>query len=308
MNAVSKQSYKASPMGLASLSVYNVGCQSCAPSYQWGPGVRNHYLIHAVVRGKGIYRTETEEYTLQAGDVFLVYPNTTISYTADEADPWEYCWVGFNGSDALRMLEAAGFRPDAPVLRELPYAAELQEMLMEIYCSRGGTLAHSVEMTGRLYVMLSLFLRDPPAPEEEADLMASYTRQAMDYIHGHYSYPLLVEDIAAHIGISRSHLYRAFCTVTGKRPKTYLTEYRIQQACALLGRKDLSIAAIAQSVGYEDGLYFSKVFHKVQGVTPTEYAAQVRKAQTGEPQESALMQNGGDTTGAMKEKGEQIHA
>ncbi len=303
MEAACKKSYKASPMGLASLSVYNVGCHNCDPAYQWGPGVRNHYLIHAVVRGKGIYRTETEEYTLQAGDVFLVYPNTTVSYTADETDPWEYCWVGFNGSDALRMLEAAGFRPDAPVLRNLPYAAELQTVLAEIYRSRGSTLAHSVEMTGRLYVMLSLFLRNPPMPAEEADLMAAYTRQAMDYIHCHYSYPLLVEDIAAHIGISRSHLYRAFCTVTGKRPKTYLTEYRIQQACALLGRKDLSIAAIAQSVGYEDGLYFSKVFHKVKGVTPTEYAAQVRKAQTGEQEQRAAANCAG-----THEKGEQHHA
>ncbi len=303
METTCKKSYKASPMGLASLSVYNVGCESCDPSYQWGPGVRNHYLIHAVIRGKGIYRTETEEYTLQAGDVFLVYPNTTVSYTADEADPWEYCWVGFNGSDALRMLETAGFRPDAPVLWDLPYAAELQETIMEIYRSRGSTLAHSVEMTGRLYVMLSLFLRNPPVPAEEADLMAAYTRQAMDYIHCHYSYPLLVEDIAAHIGISRSHLYRAFCTVTGKRPKIYLTEYRIQQACALLGRKDLSIAAIAQSVGYEDGLYFSKVFHKVKGVTPTEYAARVRKAQAGEQEQRAAANRAG-----AHEKGEQYHA
>jgi AraC-like DNA-binding protein len=306
METADKQSYKVSPMGLTSLSVYNVGRHSCAPSYQWGPGIRNHYLIHAVVRGKGVYRTETEEYTLLAGDVFLVYPNTTVSYTADETDPWEYCWAGFNGSDALRMLEASGFRPDAPVLRNLPYAAELQDMLMGIYRSRGGTLAHSVEMTGRLYILLSLFLRNPPV-SDEADLMASYTRQAMDYIHGHYSYPLLVEDIAAHIGISRSHLYRAFCTVTGKRPKTYLTEYRIQQACALLGRKDLSIAAIAQSVGYEDGMYFSKVFHKVKHVTPTEYAARVRQAQTGEPTGEILTQDSGGPV-VTEKKGEQHHA
>jgi AraC-like DNA-binding protein len=292
-----KNSYKARPQGLVSLSVYNVGCQSCTPAHQWGPGVRNHYLIHAVVRGKGIYRTETAEYTLGAGDVFLVYPNTTVTYTADPDDPWEYCWVGFNGSDAPHILESAGFRPDGPVLNDLPYAAELQDALMRIYQGRGNTLAHSVEMTGRLYVALSLFLRNPVPPAEEADSLADYTRQAMEYIHCRYSYPLLVEDIAAHIGISRSHLYRAFCAVTGKRPKTYLTEYRIQQACALLGSKDLSIAAIAQSVGYEDGLYFSKVFHKVKHMTPTEYAAQVRKARAGETDEKGEEQDAGSISG-----------
>lgn len=277
-----KNSYKTTPVGPVSLSVYNVGYQSCTPSYQWGPGVRNHYLIHAVVSGKGVYRTEDETYELTAGDVFLVYPNATVSYIADEADPWEYCWVGFSGSDAPHILDAAGFRPDSPVLWKLPYARELQDALRQIYQGRGNTLAHSVEMAGRLYVALSLFLRNPPTPADDADSLAAYTRQAVEYIQCRYSYPLLVEDIAAHIGISRSHLYRAFCAVMGQCPKTYLTEFRIQQACLLLGRKDLSIASIARSVGYEDGLYFSKAFRRVKGMTPTEYAARVRKARIAE--------------------------
>ena len=57
----------------------------------------------------------------------------------------------------------------------------------------------------------------------------------------------------------------------GKSPKEYLTEYRIKQACRLLKETDLSISAIAYSVGFENNLYFSKAFKKQKGLSPSEY-------------------------------------
>ena len=51
-----KNSYKVTEKELVSLSVYNVGFQNCAPLYQWGPGIRDHYLIHYIISGKGYYK------------------------------------------------------------------------------------------------------------------------------------------------------------------------------------------------------------------------------------------------------------
>ena len=279
-----KNSYKDTAKEMVSLSVYNVGFQRCDPLYQWGPGVRDHYLIHAVVSGKGTYSVNGHRYDLAAGDVFLVYPHTTVTYASDRNDPWEYCWVGFNGSDAAHILEAAGFRPNAPVFHQVPYAADLREALLKIYEARGNSLTHSVQMTGRLYIALSLFLQNTPEPAAEIDVLSGYTRQAVEYINYRYSYPITVDDIASYVGISRSHLYRAFRATLGQSPKTYLSKFRIKQACILLARQELSVASIAQSVGYESGLYFSKVFHKLQGMTPTDYAhcARLSAAKTAE--------------------------
>ena len=47
-----KNSYKVNKKELVSLSVYNVGFQKCEPLYQWGPGIRDHYLIHHILSGK----------------------------------------------------------------------------------------------------------------------------------------------------------------------------------------------------------------------------------------------------------------
>ena len=106
MNDQYKNSYKATAKELVSLSVYNVGYQLCDAGYQWGPGIRDHYLIHYVISGKGTYEVNNETHFLSAEDAFLVYPNTEIIYRADAKTPWEYAWVGFTGSDAATIFPA----------------------------------------------------------------------------------------------------------------------------------------------------------------------------------------------------------
>ena len=114
MNDQYKNSYKADAKDLVSLSVYNVGCQRCDAGYQWGPGIRDHYLIHYIISGQGSYTRNRKTHTLYAGDAFLIYPNTEIIYRADENDPWEYAWVGFTGSDAATILQAQGYPAEIP--------------------------------------------------------------------------------------------------------------------------------------------------------------------------------------------------
>ena len=60
MNDQYKNSYKATAKELVSLSVYNVGYQLCDAGYQWGPGIRDHYLIHYVISGKGTTKSTTK--------------------------------------------------------------------------------------------------------------------------------------------------------------------------------------------------------------------------------------------------------
>ncbi len=80
----------------------------------WGPGVRDHYLIHLVVAGKGVYQVNGAAYNLQEGDLFLAKPNQLITYAADETDPWEYYWVGFNGACANKLVQQTPFSDVQP--------------------------------------------------------------------------------------------------------------------------------------------------------------------------------------------------
>ena len=120
--------------------------------------------------------------------------------------------------------------------------------------------------------------KTPVYEEKEKAIQLTYAEKAESYIETNYSYPITVEEIASYVGISRSHLFRSFQNYMNRSPKEYLTEYRIKQACRLLRETDLSVSAIAYSVGFENNLYFSKAFRKQKGESPSEYRkSRVRK-------------------------------
>ncbi len=265
-----KNSYKVTEKELVSLSVYNVGFQKCDALYQWGPGIRDHYLIHYIISGKGTYRVAGQTYHLSGGDTSLVYPNTEVVYCADEQDPWEYAWVGFTGSDASMILKATDFSPENPFIRGTPRGNDIHRQILHIYDARGNEFEHAVEMTGRLYTMLALFMHGATHAGSQ-NSANSYVQKGIEYISSNYSYAITVEDIAGYVGVSRSHLFRSFEAVLGRSPKEYLTDFRMKQACYLLEHSSLSITAIANSLGFDNSLYFSKTFHRQKGMSPKEY-------------------------------------
>lgn len=277
-----KHSYKTGENLLNSLSVYNVGYQKCEPDYQWGPGVRDHYCIHHILSGSGVYSTGKVSVRLSAGDTFILFPGTELQYQADSEEPWEYCWAGFMGADAASIIRNTDFSRDMPYIPggRIP-EEEIRDGMEQIYLSKGNTYESAVAMAGKLYSLLAVFMHYAEKPEPEKDAHVTYVEKALTYIETNYSYPVTVEDIAYYVGISRSHLFRSFQHYMSRSPKEYLTEYRIKQACHLLRETDLSVSAIAYSVGFENNLYFSKAFRKQKGLSPSEYRKEKAKM-TGE--------------------------
>ena len=105
---------------------------------------------------------------------------------------------------------------------------------------------------------------------------------AADYIINHYETPITVEGLAAYASVSHSSLYRRFMKRFQMSPKRFLLEYRIERACALLAATNHSIQEISNSVGFEDPFYFSRAFKEVKGLSPRQYANQVRGSREGE--------------------------
>lgn len=93
---------------------------------------------------------------------------------------------------------------------------------------------------------------------------------AVRYIHEQYSKPITIQDLAVQLGIERRRFAYLFERYTGLSPIQYLTEIRIRRAKELL-RSGISVAEVAERVGYLDNFYFSRVFKKQTGMSPTEY-------------------------------------
>lgn len=275
-----KQSFKHKASDHVELCVFNSGCESCSPGYTWGPGIRDHFLIHLVIGGSGYYTVDGETYTLGAGDLFLIRPGQLASYQASETDPWEYCWVGFNGAFANRMVQCFPFSKQHPVYHsEDPQV--LQNAMMAIFAARGYEPQHEAAMVGQLYLFLARLMEESCTCTTQSATGAQYVSNAIKYIQFNYSHDVHIDDIAKAVGVSRSHLYRLFMNSIGQSPIDYLTNYRLEEACKLLKTSRLSIAEIAMSVGFFDKFYFSRVFKKVKGVPPSRYLAQQEALENG---------------------------
>lgn len=253
----------------AGLSVYNTGYERCDSGYGWGPALRDHYLIHFISAGRGVFTHANHSYELSEGNLFLITPGELVHYRADETNPWEYCWVGFNGTDAKRLVAMAGFSIDEPILRS-SNPEETKRLLKAIAEVSGNSAADDAQMVGHLYQFLAHLIRlngrkDITNPHQE------YVENALRFIQYNYANDIGISDIARYVGISRSQLYRAFQEDFGISPHTYLQRYRINQACSLLRNPNYSIAEVSSSVGFNDPLYFSRVFKSIKQCPPSSY-------------------------------------
>lgn len=119
-------------------------------------------------------------------------------------------------------------------------------------------------------LLLSYYMEHyPKEPQVDAK---DYVWLARKYIEQNYWKPTLtVTEIVKAVNLERSYLFRLFKAATGKSVLEYITSCRIERACELLKTSGLPIQSVAYSVGYNDPLYFSKVFKKATSHTPTAY-------------------------------------
>ena len=264
-----RRSFRFSFHNSLGLAVYSCGIQKCPPLHSWGPAVRDHYLIHCIVSGHGTFASQGKQYRLSAGDGFVVVPERIVSYAADRDDPWEYCWVGFNGSDAKRLMEQTGLLGREPVFH--CGDRRLEKLLADICDLTGSDPGSETRMESALLMFLAELMDrfgKPAVPRENG---YEYVQKAIKYIDYNYSMNISIGDVAASAGISRSHLYRLFVQHISIPPNEYLVRYRVNKAAALLETGKLTVGETAYSTGFSDQLYFSRVFKKYMGMPPSRY-------------------------------------
>lgn len=250
------------------------GIQNCFSGHCFGPGVRESYILHFVSDGKGIFQCHGKTYELSRGDVFLIKPDTEVFYRADEHNPWSYMWVGFNGIKALSYLEAAGLEGEQ-VTSKCENTPLIFSFIQQMIMYRHLTLANELKREAALLQIFSVLIeeyKDTLPKEERYDYPYQiYVDQAVDYIQHNYKSNIKITELAFYIGIDRSYLTNIFKSVTKLSPQEYLMQYRMEQAKKLLKGSKMKISEVAEEVGYSDQLAFSKMFKKLEKMSPSEY-------------------------------------
>lgn len=258
----------------SALQIYYCGREQCSPGHFWGPAIRPHYLLHVILRGQGSFQYAKKTWHLGAGDAFLIHPMQTHYYQADEADPWEYAWVGFDGHAVEELLAQTALQDSPVFLSVTPSCCQPITELTDNFLKPERCQLELISL------LLKLFSRMPTAPDKTADSYEErYYQTALTYIRNNYTYDLKIQDIADYVGIDRTYLYKIFMREANISPKQYLLQFRIRAAVTLLQTQKYTVTETAYSCGFRDAAAFCSHFRQQVGMTPRQYKERIKKGE-----------------------------
>lgn len=249
------------------VEIVQCGYEDCEKSHSFGPAVRDHYLIHYVTSGCGIFESNSVTYHLKEGDGFLICPDMLTYYESDSKTPWEYIWVGFKGIKARELLIRAGLSEKAPIFSDKKVKCFFEDMIR----SQNGKECELVILSKFYSFIAHLAQNNTLRPKNIESIKQQYVNQAVQYIKNNYVNKISINLIASKIGLNRSYFFEIFKEQTGMSPQQYLIAFRMEKACRLLSETNLKIADVARSVGYEDEFMFTRMFKSKKGISPSKY-------------------------------------
>ncbi len=228
----------------------------------------NCYTLHYLVRGEVNYHGRI----LAAPCVFLLTPESH-AYSIDARSEFaniEQYWILVNGDGAKEIFEGTGLINDT-LSAPCPYIDQAVAIFRELqkpsnYVGRDD----GYYMLSGLFSLLSLHdAQTNPTRNREVSALVDTMRK---YIDKNYTSITHERDIASALNVSVSNMNKRFKAEMGSTPMKYLTARRLKQAKNLLRSTDLSVAEIAESVGFSNPNYFCLVFKKhCDNLSPSAY-------------------------------------
>ncbi len=254
------------------LNLYQYGWERTEPLHAYGPHKRDHYLFHFVMSGKGTLYSNDTAYRIDRGHGFLILPDQTTTYVADEEDPWEYTWIEFDGLRVSESISLAGLSAAQPVYTPQNHEAGrlLQEQMMYIVNHPQDS---PVRQIGQGFLFLDQLVQSSAARRlpSQRRLRDFYMKEALSFIEQNYQRDISIEEIAAFCGLNRSYFGKVFRDSMGESPHALLLHDRMARAAQMLKETTLPIGTISTMVSYANQLHFSRAFKSVYGMAPRTY-------------------------------------
>ena len=261
---------KSRPLIVTSCGTYRLKTVKRLPT--WRPKGRLDYQLLYIVSGKGHFYFHGEDRVVYAGRMVLIQPRQEQRYEYFGEDKPEVYWVHFTGSDVKNILRSYNIPMDDPIFysgASSTYTYLFKEMIHELQNCKTG-----YEDLLTMYLR-QIFLLVQRTRQEERPTVSTYIQEEMEfarrYFNEHYNEPISIQEYAESRNMSVCYFQRNFKQIVKHTPMQYLLTIRVNNAASLLEITDYSMAEIAAIVGYEDPLYFSRLFRKIKGVSPRDY-------------------------------------
>lgn len=246
-------------------------------SVDWSSELHTHNCaeLFFILDGHGHFRTLYEEFPISAQDLLIVNANVPHTEISSMKSPLQYIVLGVEG------LKAAASKPGYTMLhihdgwRELSGCLEL--MLQEAQEMQSG---HEEACRCLLEVVLIRLGRQENLSASDDDYDSRPSRECefiRRYIDNHFKENLTLDHLARLAHLNKYYLSHSFRKEFGTSPINYLISRRVEESRFLLRKTDYSLSLIAEILGFSSLSYFSQCFHRIEGISPTEYRKQNQK-------------------------------
>jgi AraC-like DNA-binding protein len=236
--------------------------------------VLREFQVVYISSGRGWFEgADQVRRSITAGDLFIVFPGVRHAYSPDKETGWHEYWVGFGGEHANRLYRNGLFTHENPVHHiglDQDIMADFEQIIQLCRQQPPG-----------FQVLLGSLVLQLLAHVHACEIRSKTTHGDSDLVETARSIMLLhleegieVEDIASELGMTYNHLLSIFRQYTGLTPYQYFLQLRIHRSKELLQDKDLSIKEISARMNFENQYYFSRLFKKKTGLSPSEWRSE----------------------------------
>lgn len=266
---------KTKPLVVGSCGTYHLSTLPKLPTHR--PRGRLDFQILYIASGKAHFFFDGVETIVSAGHMAIYRPKEEQKYYYYGVDQTEVYWVHFTGRDVKKLLHRYGIEDHVHVIHTgtaLEYKYLFLQMIQELKLCKADYEDLLVNHLHHLLIRIHRTLLTEPYSKSRTH--AKDFDEAVQYFHKNYHTEININEYAAAHHMSVSWFIRGFKEYTDSTPTQYILSLRISNAQILLETTDYNITEIAEIVGYENPLYFSRLFKKQVGVSPSDFRKQLR--------------------------------